>query len=182
MKRTHMLRTTFCVVAGVFISSPSMAYQQNLGIIESPKVASFYHSQAGESFADSVRFTILKPSRFVISYVANSLASPTGETLFGLGSGKASIFNLSALQSYGSFDTKASGTMTPQFMFLADAGQYSLDLTGKSNGSAGGQYFVSFAPVAPVPEPATWASMMAGLALAGGTVRYRRKKAQVAVS
>jgi hypothetical protein len=181
MNRKHLLRGLLCVVASSLSASPSLAYQQNLGIIESPKVASFYHSQAGELFTDSVRFSVLNSSRFVISYVANSLVAPTGETLFGLGSGKASIFNLSALQSYGGFDTKASGAMTPQFTFLADAGKYTLDLTGKTTGSAGGQYFISFAPVAPVPEPATWASMMAGLALASGAVRYKRRKVQVSV-
>lgn len=32
----------------------------------------------------------------------------------------------------------------------------------------------------PVPEPATWASMFAGLALAGGVAKYRRRKTKVA--
>jgi hypothetical protein len=33
--------------------------------------------------------------------------------------------------------------------------------------------------VAPVPEPATWASMIAGLALAGGVASYRRRKVTI---
>jgi hypothetical protein len=39
---------------------------------------------------------------------------------------------------------------------------------------------VNSTTVAPVPEPATWASMFAGLAMAGGIASYRRRKAKVA--
>ncbi|MBB5715219.1 PEP-CTERM sorting domain-containing protein [Sphingomonas aerophila] len=44
-------------------------------------------------------------------------------------------------------------------------------LTGSGSGT------LTFAPMAaPVPEPATWASMIAGLSLAGGVAGYRRRR------
>jgi hypothetical protein len=41
---------------------------------------------------------------------------------------------------------------------------------------------VAPAAVTPVPEPSTWASMLAGIALAAGVSQYRRRRSKVALS
>lgn len=74
--------------------------------------------------------------------------------------------------------------------FLAGVGSFSIlgfgynEATDElySSGGSGSLKFGYVAPpmAAPVPEPATWASMFAGLALAGGVANYRRRKTKVA--
>lgn len=67
------------------------------------------------------------------------------------------------------------------------AGVYSLQVAGKVLGSKGGTYagVVNMAPIAPVPEPESWAMMAAGLATVGFISRRRKlnvQKSAVAVA
>ncbi len=59
------------------------------------------------------------------------------------------------------------------------AGSYYLQVDGSVLGSAGGKYSADIA-LAPVPEPETYAMMLAGLGLLGFTARRRKQKAALA--
>ena len=54
------------------------------------------------------------------------------------------------------------------------AGTYTLRLTGTVNGSRGGSYTGFVSEVSPVPEPSTYALVLAGLGVVGFVARRRR--------
>lgn len=58
---------------------------------------------------------------------------------------------------------------------LLTAGSYYIKIAGVANGSLGGIYTASAVAV-PVPEPETYAMMVAGLGLIGGVARRRMQK------
>jgi hypothetical protein len=75
-----------------------------------------------------------------------------------------------------------NSTATWQYLTLAGAGAGSLDLTiGTYVYSLGSDtitlHIGTSAPVAPVPEPASWALMICGLGAVGAALRGRRKTA-----
>lgn len=132
--------------------------------------------RAGSTFEEYANFTIAQPSD--LSGAANTYAltfmgvnvldihdlvidvwnrsHPDGSTLLGSFSGN----NLTA--SLGTFS----------------AGQYHLDISGTFGRSAmGGQYSVSLAAVPAVPEPGTYAMMLAGLGVLVFMARRRRPEA-----
>ncbi len=98
--------------------------------------------------------------------------------------------SLYALYSAGSdtlFGTSDDSLVAPAWSFNGstgntvhtvslDAGSYYYVVSGISNGQAGGVYVLSSTTTAPVPEPETYAMLLAGLA-AIGFVAQRRKNA-----
>lgn len=95
----------------------------------------------------------------------------------------SSFFHISGGQ-YGLYSgTVGSGTELGSWTFdgasgdaynvvsLMSAGPYYLSISGLADGSSGGQYMLSIA--APVPEPETYALLLAGLALVGFVARRR---------
>ncbi|MEF7612749.1 all3515 family Zur-repressed PEP-CTERM protein [Aquincola sp. MAHUQ-54] len=84
-------------------------------------------------------------------------------SVFTLGSGSA----LSFLPTFYTDGAAAPGTYSAQFS-LVNLG---------SNGAVrdGGSFYYDFSVAAPVPEPGTWALMLAGLAAAAALARHRRR-------
>jgi hypothetical protein len=67
----------------------------------------------------------------------------------------------------------------PSLMFLAIDNLNNYTETGSGSYAATARYSFDFAPAAPVPEPATYASMALGLGLMGAVLRRRQRKAAV---
>lgn len=75
--------------------------------------------------------------------------------------------------SNGLLGTENSAT----YIFRTNATAFSTGTFGVIDGST--YSGLAFAPVAAVPEPATWMMMILGFGAVGGTLRYRRRKTAV---
>jgi len=120
------------------------------------------------SFLDTYTFDLAAPSMDLVGTV-NSLE---------LGWHGLSLLHISdltaTLQPVGTPGVIGSWTGNPMNVLATVApGSYQLALSGVADGSAGGNYTLSLA--APVPEPESYAMMLAGLGLLGLAARRRRQ-------
>lgn len=120
---------------------------------------------------DFLTFSVAGAGKIASTTVANNLANvlqiAPGSTV-SLFSG--SVGTGSMIGSYG-FDG-TTGSMTHVFDLMS-AGSYYYEVKGMATGSQGGLYMLSTA-VVPVPEPESYALLLAGLGVVG--TLYRRRK------
>ncbi len=130
---------------------------------------------ASGAFSDFLSFTIDAPSNL------GSVASPTNLSFSLPFGGTINVFEISNL-AYTitgplGFTTTApiAGNNVSASTFLNVAGVYTLNLTGNATGTSGGMYSVALnvENVAAVPEPETYALMLAGLGLVGFASRRK---------
>ena len=118
-------------------------------------------------FQDVYSFTLANPGMLSGTVVATNAS---GYNILGL---TVTLQNAS-FALVGTDNTPATGFA---FNNLA-AGSYALNVLGYASGSQGGLYLGDVtATTAPVPEPQTYALMLAGLAAVGFAVSRRRSKA-----
>ena len=135
------------------------------------------HVAAG-SFTDYFTFSLVQTG-------ANSASSAVALDL-------GTLFDMTGTLSLFQGSTPGSGTLigggwafngtsgsTSHSVLLTSGGDYYLQATGTATGSGGGNYLVSL-NVAPVPEPETYALMMAGLGLMGFVARRRKQQGSAA--
>lgn len=122
------------------------------------------------AFTDNIMFSISGSSNLSSTTVANNLLS-----VLNVQNGMVSLFKEAGatdtlIGSY-SFDG-TTGSTWHTFTSLA-AGDYYYQVTGNATGSQGGFYSLTSA-VQAVPEPETYALLLAGLGIMGSL--YRRRK------
>jgi hypothetical protein len=125
-----------------------------------------FQPKSSTGFVDIYSFTILTPTEVIVS-VKNRPAS-----------GHNNNFNIIGLcLTFQSISCPVGNS----FDVNLGAGTYSFDITGTAIGAQGGKYLEKYRPNVsnlPIPEPATYAMMLAGLGLLGFTA-YRRKSLDV---
>lgn len=148
----------------------------DIGTINAPATFSQIIQHGVGSFLDTWNFTI--PSNtFATGSVSNLSIKLPGLNLYNIadlavnlysGTDNSLISNLN--NSPGSTaDLKiGSGTFTP--------GKYFFTVGGHADGNYGGQYVFAVSALPPVPEPETYAMLLAGLGLMGTIARRRSKK------
>ncbi|MRW88610.1 PEPxxWA-CTERM sorting domain-containing protein [Duganella sp. FT80W] len=161
--------------AAICIAASGSAYADviNAGTIpsssSSPWTDLVIHTGAGTTFTDTLSFTVTETQ---LSSSANGLALSLGglttSTISGL---SYTLWSSSGTQIGGTY----TGDNTTYTSLLSAAGSYYFLITGTVVGSVGG-YAVSLQTSA-VPEPATYAMMLAGLGLVGMVARRRKSKA-----
>jgi len=116
---------------------------------------------------DIINFSIPGTSNLTSTTVANNLM-----TVLNIDSGMVSLFDSSStlLGSY-SFDGTTGSTW--HTITNLSPGDYYYEITGMATGSSGGFYSIS-STISPVPEPETYALLLAGLGVVGSL--YRRRK------
>jgi len=123
------------------------------------------------AFDDFIKFSIPDSSNLSSTTVANNLTN-----VLGIDNGMVQLFQETSggntLIGQYSFDG-TTGSTWHNFLSLG-AGSYYYEITGTATGSQGGFYSIT-STVAAVPEPESYALLLAGLGVVGSL--YRRRKA-----
>ncbi|MDC8773920.1 FxDxF family PEP-CTERM protein [Roseateles albus] len=154
------------IAAALFAASfaASAVGPGNLGAIDNKTTNIGNTFLVGATFSDNYVFDLVNPGETFGSVTFSSKGS------FGLS-------NVVVTLSGGSIVGSALDTdPTAEFGFTGlTAGHYTLNISGKAIGSLGGSYGgVIEAMTAPVPEPTTYALLLAGLGAVGFVARRRK--------
>ncbi len=156
------------------------------GVPPAPEMASAGRdSAAGAGAPQSPPEPLTSSFSEAVAGAAVPLFGPVGETPIGAGAPPA---GLATTPSDGSSDAFDPGDLAfPPVLFVPGGGGPVLipgggtpvivipDPGGGGGGGGGGAVDPGTPPVTPVPEPATWASLLSGLALLGFLVRRQRR-------
>lgn len=159
------------LVAAAMSTGAAQAATVNAGTIGS-YTGTFSHAVG--SFEDTINFSIASPA--VLSGAANNLVlSFFGMTAYDIAGLTVNVWNNShpnGTVHYGAF----AGNNNTYSFNLPTAGSYHVDITGNATGAAGGLYGITLS-AAPVPEPETYAMLLAGLGVMGAIARRRKQSA-----
>ncbi len=138
-----------------------------------------------DSFAGGVVSPLTLSDRSFGDFFTFSLTD-LSDISFSLGNttipGFSTIFSSASLYSTGPNGFALLGTVstdsTPTTFSALNAGSYGLQVAGFAAGAVGGLYngAISISSVSAVPEPETYAMLLAGLGLVGAVARRRNKK------
>jgi len=141
----------------------------------------FEHDSAEfASFSSAVKHTFEHEYLFHLNGTVDALATAVSNdalTKFNIDGGKVELFlsngdsNYANDVSMGSFEFDSTAVNSSFSSLLA--GDYYYQVTGAVMGNKGGGYQL-FSEVTPVPEPETYAMLLAGLGLVGFMVRRRK--------
>ncbi|MET0378409.1 MAG: FxDxF family PEP-CTERM protein [Spongiibacteraceae bacterium] len=122
-----------------------------------------YHLPSSTAFSDLFTFSV--PT----SYTADISSFVQDLTIFGI------FFDVKNLKlELDGVAADAGSTKTSKSFTDLAGGDYAFEVTGKSKGLLGGAYkFNMTANLSPIPEPATYAMLLAGLGLVGVMARRR---------
>jgi hypothetical protein len=172
------------LAAGLVMSSAASA-TINLGLVDGTNLGNFGAPTTWSgSFAVSVTGTIDHSLTFNITtpLYAGSAVSDTPLSFFMIDYTNITGLNAEIYKNVGSTSTLYTTFVQngdPDHLVLPDnsffnVGNYTLKIGGNSVGTNGGMYTVAAVTV-PVPEPETWAMLLAGLGMVG--LQLRRKAA-----
>ncbi len=137
-----------------------------------PAETAAFYSSVGHTFEHEYLFNLNTSVNALATAVTNDVPN-----IFNINNGKVELFRSNGDNDYtndlsvGSFVFDSTAT-NATFNSLT-AGDYYYQVTGSVAGSMGGGYML-FSNVSPVPEPETYAMLLAGLGLIGFSLRNRK--------
>lgn len=165
-------------------STPNVIDLGTLPVPHSTYFGNAFSGPTSQTFYDNFTFSLTAPASM------NSLTSSINlESILGIGNlsvrlfqGSAAFDNVAPLaQGWTMLQAQPGGFISHTFVSLPSllAGTYTLQVRGNVFGSAGGTYtsMLNLAPVSPIPEPATYGMLLAGLGMTAFALRRKSKKA-----
>lgn len=148
---------------------------QSLGILTSPVTLGFHDSISqlhlpGTTFLDHFTFSLSPPSNF--NSFAATLDLGTVSQISGI---SASLFTGGGALVASGIPFGSALSIVPTTSIAS--GAYDLRVSGTVTGTLGGSFAgtLNASPTAPIPEPETYAMMLAGLGLMGFVARRRKQ-------
>ncbi|NHZ90355.1 PEP-CTERM sorting domain-containing protein [Massilia sp. CCM 8733] len=180
MKKSKVFLSAIALASAALVSSQASAVEiintSTLEFVDNFAEADgfFAGGNKGNTFIDNYSFTLAQAGEFAAGIFSVTGSAKTGLdiTEFNLIDSTGSLFG-GTLLSTGATDQWSLSTSS------LNAGTYTLQVKGSILGNTVGRYSTNIA-LAPVPEPETYAMMLAGLGLLGFTARRRNKKAAAA--
>lgn len=152
-------------VALLAAAVPAMAETIDMGVLEYGESLSF-EQQAG-SFSDSFSFTVGDPVDFSLDFYNLGLGSRASLSVFLNGNEIVGAFGRNLTFAWGPFTS--SGGAFP----FASGTEFLVTVSGTDNTLSDASYRLGI--TAAVPEPASVAMMLAGLAAVGAAARRRKQ-------
>ena len=161
------------IAVSALAAGSAQAVTKNAGTI-SGNYTTVFNVSPGVTFDDTINFSIAGPS--TLTGTAASLTLSFGTlSLLDIAGLEVNVWNNSHPYGSTNFGSFAGGTGSYTFN-LPTAGNYHVDITGTATGAFGGTYAVGL-QVAAVPEPETYAMLLAGLGVMGAIARRRKQAA-----
>lgn len=147
-----------------------------------PYSDTFSHlSSSNQRFSDTFSFTIGTESTFTATLQNFFLSYPIIKgfdvTLLDIKNLKATLWSDSDVATLTAKKGITTLSAEDSYSSILSAGDYHFTVTGKTIGFIGGAYSLTMnaVPTAPIPEPESYAMLLAGLGLMG-TIAHRRRK------
>ncbi|SDH36455.1 MULTISPECIES: FxDxF family PEP-CTERM protein [unclassified Duganella] len=177
MKKTSQAIMATLLLAGVAFSAHAKDASHSVKTIDLSKnaakyTATFTSAAASATFTDQFNFHVSNTSLLVADVTSTALSATTGLDLTGF-----AVYTSSGTLVYSG--TKKSSGIVDNWKLNASnqiltAGDYYLQVIGKVNSAASLSGNIAL-KVTAVPEPETYAMMLAGLGLVGVVARRRKK-------
>jgi hypothetical protein len=158
----------FAAVALAAASSFSQAASYDWGTHDIVEAGGGFASGAGASLSDTFKFSLSSQTGVLAVAVSNDGG------LFNLTGGKVELFKEGSKTAIGSFSFDKDATSFSFGSLLA--GNYFYTVTGKVASDAFAATYQLNSQLAPVPEPETYALMLAGLGAVGFVARRRQPR------
>ena len=172
-------------ICGIALSCAAQATTTTLTDLDAGAAAAFAYTgtNLGTTFDDTLNFTLNGPSAWQATGSVDS--SFSGLKLFGLTLGQGvtsltvSIFSNTYSTSLGTFALGSKAIEIDIPLTSLAAGSYSARIFGTAKDAtliAGHPSYTFSLQAAPVPEPETYAMLLAGLGLVGAMARRRQRR------
>jgi hypothetical protein len=179
-------KSAICIAAMALASAGASAMEYSQGTITSGKTYFDVKDVGVGSFADTFSFTIASPL-----FTGGSVSDlPISFTLTFPPFSTVNLYNITGLnvKLYGGavgsgsllFDLDSNPLSSADYKAgsgLFDVGNYYFAVSGTGAGALGGKYQFAVTAIAPVPEPESYALLLAGLGVMG-TIALRRNRSK----
>ena len=176
MKLSTLAKSIGCTATLAIASFSAHAIDSNIdvGVIVAPATFSQVWQKSVGAFTDTWSFTITAPT-FAAGSVSNLAISIPNLTLFNITGLSAQLYTSTNVLIDDLDDNAGSTSEIKVGSGLFSTGDYYFKLSGTADGTFGGQYVFAVTTL-PVPEPESYAMLLAGLGVMGAIAMRRNKR------
>lgn len=162
------------VLAAASLSAQANNLNVNVGPIGAPATFSQVIQKQVGSFVDTWNFSVAAPT-FSAGSVSNLAISVPNLSIFNISGLSAQLYTSTNMLVDDLDDNVGSTSQIKVGSGLFSPGGYYFKLSGTADGTFGGQYVFAVTTL-PVPEPESYAMLLAGLGVMGAIAMRRNKR------